>query len=70
MEYSDCINDLCLKRSNLAHQIARFTNLEHILSWLTAQSYPLGSLDMITQDEFSHDLLILLGDDWLAFGMT
>jgi hypothetical protein len=33
---------------------------------------PLAQLDLVTQDEFSHDLLIPLGRDqgWLVFGMT
>ena len=70
MEYSDCIADLRFSRPDLADRIAKFTNLEHILNWLTADNYPLGSLDMITQDEFCHDLLLPLGNDWLVFGMT
>lgn len=70
MEYSDCISELRITRPELADQIARFTNLEHILNWLAADNYPLGRLDMITQDEYCHDLLLPLGDDWLVFSMT
>jgi hypothetical protein len=70
MEYSDCISELRRLRPALADRIARFTNLEHILNWLSADNYPLGSLDMITQDEFCHDLLLPIECDWLVFGMT
>jgi hypothetical protein len=27
-------------------------------------------LDMVTQDEFCHDLLMPIDSDWLVFGMT
>lgn len=70
MEYSDYIADLQRSRPKIAKQIARFTNLEHILNWLTAQNYPLAALDMVTQDEFCHDLLVPLDGDWLVFGMS
>jgi hypothetical protein len=70
MEYCDFICELQNTRPELANRIACFTNLEHILNWLTADNYPLVSLDMITQDEYCHDLLLPLGDDWLVFGMT
>lgn len=70
MEYPECISVLQIAHPALADRIACFTNLEHILNWLTAENYPLGSLDMITQDEFCHDLLIQKGDDWIVFGMT
>jgi hypothetical protein len=70
MEYSDCISALRLHHPEIADRIARFTNLEHILNWLTSEGYPLGSLDMITQDEFCHDLLLPLNADWLVCGMS
>jgi hypothetical protein len=32
--------------------------------------HSLASLEMITQDEYCHDLLLPVGPDWLVFGMT
>ena len=72
MEYADCIPIVRATHPALAARIEKFVTLEHILNWLTADDYPLKSLDMITQDEYCHDLLFPLpgGSDWLVFGMT
>ena len=39
---------------------------------MKAKGLPLAAIDVVAQDEFSHDLLIPLGTDGrhLAFGMT
>jgi len=72
MDYSDSIPALRDTHPQLASKIERFTSLEHVLNWLNAENYPLGQLDMVTQDEYCHDLLFPLPDsgDWLVFGMT
>lgn len=72
MAYSDCLSAMSETHSALADRIGKFTSLEHVLDWLKAEDYLLRQLDMITQDEFCHDLLIPLpgGSDVLVFGMT
>lgn len=70
MDYPDYVAELRTSHPSLADRISAFTSLEHILNWLSAENYPIGSLDMITQDEFCHDLLLPIGNDWLVFGMT
>ena len=72
MDYPDYLPAIRESHPQLASKIERFVTLEHVLNWLTADGYPLGSLDMVTQDEYCHDLLFPLpdGHDWLVFGMT
>jgi len=72
MEFLDCLPAIRENHPQLADRIAGFTSLEHVLNWLTGEKYPLHQLDMITQDEFCHDLLIPLPDSGniLVFGMN
>jgi hypothetical protein len=72
MEYADFLPAIRDSYPQLASKIDRFVTLEHILNWLSDEKYPLGLLDMVTQDEFCHDLLLPLANsnDWLVFGMT
>ena len=69
--YSDYLPTLEKVRPELVRQIRGFVTLEHVLDWLKRENLPLQSLDMITQDEYCHDLLIPLPDSaWLVFSMT
>jgi len=72
MEYADCLPAVRGSHPELATAIERFVTLEHVLNWLTGDGYPLGSIDMLTQDEYCHDLILPLAKsaDWLVFGMT
>jgi hypothetical protein len=70
MNYVQDVADERTSRPELTDRIAGFRTLEHVLDWLKAEGRPLSSLDMVTQDEYSHDLLVPVGPDWLAFGMT
>jgi hypothetical protein len=70
MTYAESVADVRGRRPDLADRVADFRTLEHVLDWLKADGLPLGTLDMVTQDEYSHDLLVPVGRDWLAFGMT
>ena len=69
-DFTADVVDLRASHPDLAGRIAEFRTLEHVLDWLKADSHPLRLLDMVTQDEYSHDLLVPVGPDWLAFGMT
>jgi hypothetical protein len=72
VEYIDYVRAISAAHSELAARLERFVTLEHVLNWLNAERYPLAQLDMVTQDEYCHDLLIPLQNcgDWLVFGMT
>jgi hypothetical protein len=69
-DYADDIARLRASRPDLADRVAGFRTLEHVLDWLKAEGHPLGALDLVTQDEYCHDLLVPVGPDWLVFGMT
>ncbi len=72
MEYADHLPVLAASHPLLAAKLQTFATLEHVLSWLAADQYPLALLDMVTQDEYCHDLLLPLPgtDEWLVLGMT
>ena len=72
MEYIDCVAELDCNLPELAGRIRLFTSLRHVLDWLTTIKYPLQQLDMMTQDEFCHDLIIPMPEygHVLVFGMT
>jgi hypothetical protein len=69
-EYADYLARLQSDHPALAAGIANFRTLEHVLDWMKAEGHSLSSLDMVTQDEYCHDLIVPIGQDWLVFGMT
>jgi len=56
----------------LIDEIRSLSSIRDILSWMQHRGIRLDSLDVITQDEFSHDVLVPVGPtgDWAAFGVT
>ncbi len=58
--------------AELANEFRELPNLERLLAWLPSRGFSLAGLEMVTQDEYSHDLLIPVpgGTDWFAFAMT
>jgi hypothetical protein len=72
MEYADTVERLRTEHPGLAEEVAGFTTLEHVLKWLDRRELSFAGLDMVTQDEFSHDILIPLepGVGYVVFGVT
>ena len=72
MDYADSLAQLRAAEPELAAELAGFHTLEKLLGWFTARGLPVARLDLVAQDEYSHDLLIPLGDGgrWLSFAMT
>jgi hypothetical protein len=71
-EYRDYVAALREEYPGLARELSGFTGLAHVLDWIRRRGVDLRSIDLITQDEFSHDLLVPLtpGQFWLSFSMT
>jgi len=72
LEFPDHVAVLREQRPDLAAELAPLRTLEHVLGWLGQRGLSLAKLDLVTQDEYCHDLLVPLGDDEtvLSFGMT
>lgn len=52
-------------------ELATHRSIKHALDWLVGHQPPLSVTDMVTQDEFSHDILVkYLGDLWLVYDST
>ena len=57
--------------ARLADAVSSHHSIKHALDWLLAQSPPLAPSDLVTQDEFSHDILVALPEDrWLVYDST
>jgi hypothetical protein len=55
----------------LRAELAPLRTLEHVLAWMGRRGIPLTAIDVVTQDEFTHDASVPLGDGrWIAFGVT
>jgi hypothetical protein len=51
--------------------VARHESIKHALDWLLAHKPPLVPFGMVTQDEFSHDILFAYrGETWLVYSTT
>jgi hypothetical protein len=72
MEYTADIATLGQDDATLATELAGFHTLENVLNWMKGRGLSLATLDLVTQDEFTHDVLIPLDDRgrWLVFGIT
>lgn len=72
LEYADYITVLRSGYPDLATVFALSDSLENVLGWMNKRGFPPGSVDMVSQDEFSYDFLIRLEaeDRWLVFGVN
>ena len=56
--------------THLAAITAEHTTLEKLLSWCTEQKPPIRIAAMITQDEFTSDVIVPLADVYLVYDTT
>ena len=72
MELRDYLANIGRQHPDLADELAGFNSLAHVLRWMERRGLALASIDVVTQDEFSHDVLVPLdgGNLHLAFGVT
>ena len=57
--------------ARIATAVASYSSIKHALDWLVAHDPPLAPSAMVTQDEFSHDILVPYpGELWLAYSTT
>jgi hypothetical protein len=71
MQYSDYLIELRATDAKLASTLGEITCLEKLLSWIQVSGLPLANIEVLAQDEYSHDMLIpLLDNRWLVFGMS
>jgi hypothetical protein len=71
MEYTDHLRQLRRHDSTLGDQFAGFRSLRQVLDWMSERGLASAKVDVIAQDEYSHDFLVPLPDSrYVAFGMT
>ncbi len=60
-----------LEFAQLATAISRHRSIKHALDWLASLTPPLAPTDMVTQDEYSHDILVPYPNGfWLIYDST
>jgi len=50
--------------------VAALRSLEDVLAWAFAQRPPAELLEVIVQDEFTHDVIVQRGTEYLVFDTT
>jgi hypothetical protein len=72
VNYTDHVESLRATRPDLADEVAPFTGVSSVLTWMQQRGLTRTTVDVIGQDEFESDFLILLGPDadWIVFGIT
>jgi hypothetical protein len=59
------------ERASLQHQVDGLGTLAHVLDWARSLHPPVPAPEVITQDEYTHDVLVPLdADRYLAFDTT
>ena len=68
-DHFQVVND---SHPQLGVQLSSIRTLEHVLNWMSQRGVSLASMDMVTQDEYCHDVIVPLPADkqWLVFSMT
>ena len=69
--FADCANLSPAERDALAEVVTRRRGQDQIFAWGRTQSPPIHPVDVIKQDEFTHDVLVPLPENrWLVYGAT
>ena len=57
--------------NEVEHEFARLTLLEHVLQWANEQSPPRSVETIVTQDEYTHDVVLSFRGPWyVVFDVT
>ncbi len=57
--------------AGIAEAVANHRSIRGAIDWFVRQNPPLVPADMVTQDEFSHDILVAYpGGLWLVYDST
>jgi hypothetical protein len=55
---------------DLAADLRAVDGLSGVLSWAVAKGLPVNEMDIITQDEYTHDAVLLWSSLYLVFDVT
>ena len=60
MQYVDHVRRMGESDPELAAELAELRTLEHVMAWERFRRVNLATVDLVTQDEYSHDFLVPL----------
>ena len=67
IDYSDLDQT---ERERWLGELGELTSLEQVLNWARALTPPCGVEEILTQDEYTHDVVIPAGHRYLVFDTT
>jgi hypothetical protein len=72
LDYVDHVAALRARDAGLADEVASFTSISRVLTWMQQRALTQAKIDIVGQDEFHYDFMIELepGGRWLVFGVT
>jgi hypothetical protein len=59
-----------LDETDLPREIAGQRTLDDVVNWTLARRPVERIVDVIVQDEFTHDIVVTFGDRWLVYDTT
>lgn len=73
MSYQDSVSALMARFPDVAAALSQCTNLDRAIQYLILnEMFALARMDVIAQDEFTHDVLVPFAqsEEYLVFGST
>ncbi|MBX3072762.1 hypothetical protein KF707_02585 [Candidatus Obscuribacterales bacterium] len=72
MAFNDDVHVLSIRYPSLAKGLGQCVNLDKAFRFLESENFPLAQMDVIAQDEFSHDVCVPFPDNqaFIVIGAT
>ena len=72
MRFNDDVQLLSIRYPNLAKGLGQCVNLDKAFRYLESEKFLLAQMDVIAQDEFSHDVCVPFpdGQTYIVIGAT
>lgn len=61
---------LAIGHPDLAASLARIDGLSALLVWGDKNGLPVANIEIVVQDEYTHDAILVCKDEFLVFGLT
>ena len=58
------------ENAELRHALAPMAMLDEVIRWAFQRTPPAKVAEVVVQDEFTHDVVLALGEAWLVFDTT
>lgn len=71
MEYAEHVSQVATTHPDLAARLSHLHTIKDVLDWMQENRLSLNTLDIVTQDEFTHDAIVPVSESlFVSFGIT